>query len=122
MRGRGGRSRTQYDGAHQAPVYADNSEHEAVSMQPMDLVAPELGGMAQFEPSKQKPDQVRKTGNGGDALVFIAMGLVSAALGLGLYAHVGIGVTVALIAGLGTVCVDVLPPRFCPSHARRGSA
>lgn len=97
MRGRGDQSRAQ-----NAPMYAGNRGQSHESMQPMDLVSPELGGMAQLEqPKRGKKKKVSKPGNGGDALVFIAMGLVSAALGLGLYAHVGIDMPVALISAIG---------------------
>ncbi|MGI9423598.1 MAG: EAL domain-containing protein [Hyphomicrobiaceae bacterium] len=68
-----------------------------------DFGSPDLGG-APLRPSKAGKKTGRKAArqaSGGDALVFIAMGLVSAALGLGLYAHVGLQFPVALIAALG---------------------
>ncbi len=101
MRGRGDQSRMHYDEAPNASVYADSRGQPAASVQPMDLASPELGGMAQVKPAGQSRNKVPKPGNGGDALVFIAMGLVSVALGLGLYAHIGIDLPVALIAAAG---------------------
>ena len=101
MRGRGDQLRTQYEAVPHASEHAEFGRSSAAPVQPMEIVSPDLGGMAQLDRRKPTGKKVSKPGNGGDALVFIAMGLVSAALGLGLYAHVGIDLPVALIASLG---------------------
>ncbi|MEL7542921.1 MAG: EAL domain-containing protein [Pseudomonadota bacterium] len=77
--------------------------YERNGMQPMDMVAPDLGGMPAVHAAEQSRTAARKParkGGSGDALVFIAMGLVSSALGLGLYAHLGTQLPVAILAAL----------------------
>ncbi len=101
MRGTGDQSQARSGGTGRAPDYADGPGGVANPMHPLDVVSPDLGGMANPVSRGKTARKPEHQSNGGDALVFIAMGLVSAALGLGLYAHVGLGLPVALIAALG---------------------
>ncbi|MEL6287146.1 MAG: EAL domain-containing protein [Pseudomonadota bacterium] len=71
---------------------------------PIDLAAPELGAMPVSAPTALAASpgdyQRRRAASGGDALVFIAMSLVSAALGLGLYAHLSTPLGIAILSAL----------------------
>ncbi|MEO0619570.1 MAG: hypothetical protein AAFZ01_09840, partial [Pseudomonadota bacterium] len=81
----------------------DTHAYERDAMQPMEMVAPDLGSMPAVHAADQPRHGARKAasrGGSGDALVFIAMGLVSSALGLGLYAHLGTQLPVAILAAL----------------------
>ncbi|MGI9405773.1 MAG: EAL domain-containing protein [Hyphomicrobiaceae bacterium] len=70
-------------------------------MRSLDLGSPDLGGAAMSSTKALRRSKAPGQASGGDALVFIAMALVSAALGLGLYAHVGVQFPIALLSALG---------------------